>query len=87
MMYLMGLMTINVPLWHFLILSAAFGTSDINKLLVDLSDEVGLCGKALDWCSSFLTNHTQQVKINGKYSNSHAVKYGAPQGSVLRPII
>ena len=41
--------------------------------------------EALQWCRSFLTNRTQRVKINGHYSESIEVKYGAPQGSVWGP--
>ena len=69
----------------FLDLSAAFDTIDINKLLVILSEEIGLTGAALGWCESFLRNRTQRVKVNGEYSESCPVKYGAPQGSVLGP--
>ena len=50
-----------------------------------MSDEIGLAGSALQWCRSFLTNRTQRVKINGHYSESIEVKYGAPQGSVWDP--
>ena len=69
----------------FLDLSAAFDTIDIEVLLNILSDEIGLTGAALQWCKSFLTDRTQRVNINGQYSESIAVKYGAPQGSVLGP--
>ena len=43
----------------FLDLSAAFDTIDIDKLIEILQDEIGLHGKALEWCKSFLTNRTQ----------------------------
>ena len=69
----------------FLDLSAAFDTIDIEKFLTIMSDEIGLSGSALQWCRSFLTNRTQRVKINGHYSDSIEVKYGAPQGSVWGP--
>ena len=36
-----------------------------------------------EWCSSFLKNRTQRVKINEKYSEELEVKYGSVQGSVL----
>ena len=70
----------------FIDLSAAFDTIDINKLLVILSEELGIRGMALEWCKSFLINRTQRVKINNNYSESRIVKFGAPQGSVLGPI-
>ena len=69
----------------FLDLSAAFDTIDVDKLLKILSDEIGLEGKALEWCKSFLKNRTQRVKINGEYSEEQEVKYGSVQGSVLGP--
>ena len=69
----------------FLDLSAAFDTIDIEVLLTILSEEIGLTGAALQWCKSFLTDRTQRVNINGQYSESMAVKNGAPQGSVLGP--
>ena len=69
----------------FLDLSAAFDTIDIEKFLTIMSEEIGLAGTALQWCKSFLTNRTQRVKINGHFSESLEVKYGAPQGSVWGP--
>ena len=69
----------------FLDLSAAFDTIDIDKLVVILSEEIGLSGVALQWCKSFLTNRTQRVKINGEFSEEMIVKYGSVQGSVLGP--
>ena len=69
----------------FLDLSAAFDTIDIEKLIVILSEEIGLSGSALQWCKSFLTNRTQRVKISGEFSEEMIVKYGSVQGSVLGP--
>ena len=69
----------------FLDLSAAFDTIDTEVLLTILSEEIGLTGAALQWCKSFLTDRTQRVNINGQYSESIAVKFGVPQGSVLGP--
>ena len=69
----------------FLDLSAAFDTIDTGKLLQILYDEIGLSGKALEWCKSFLTSRTQRVKINDKFSEELNVDYGSVQGSVLGP--
>ena len=71
----------------FLDLSAAFDTIDISKILQILNTEIGIGGTALQWFKSFLTGRTQRVKINGQYSESLEVPFGAPQGSVLGPKI
>ena len=69
----------------FLDLSAALDTININKIAEILSVEIGLSGKALQWCKSFLSNRTQRVKIKGHYSDKLFLKYGTVQGSVLGP--
>ena len=43
----------------------------------------GIRGRILNWIKSFLTNHTQQVVIEGSVSSSYGVTSGVPQGSVL----
>ena len=69
----------------FLDLSAAFDTIDTGKMLEILENELGISGNALKWFESFLTGRTQRVKINGQYSESLDIPFGAPQGSVLGP--
>ena len=69
----------------FLDLSAAFDTIDIDKLLNILETELGIKGSALKWISSFLKGRSQKVRIEGNYSESLDVLYGAPQWSVLGP--
>ena len=69
----------------FLDLSAAFDTIDHEKLLSIMSEELGITGTALQWFRSYLIGRTQQVRINGEYSESLDVLFGAPQGSVLGP--
>ena len=69
----------------FLDLSAAFDTIDHEKLLSIMSEELGITGTALEWFRSFITGRTQQVRINGEYSESLDVQFGTPQGSVLGP--
>jgi len=38
----------------------------------------------IKWYFSFLSNRTQQVRVNGKISDSHAISTGAPQGCSQR---
>ena len=36
---------------------------------------------------SYLSGHSQSVKINNSVSQSHSLLFGVPQGSVMRPIL
>ena len=57
----------------------------------------GLCGLALKWFKSYLTNRKQFVEIAHRYEHSNEIKNylsseqyincGAPQGSILGPIL
>ena len=64
-------------------LSTAFDTVDHEILLKRLNSKFSICGTALDWLRSYLTNRTHVVLIDGKKSQSHELKCGVPQGSVL----
>ena len=66
-------------------LSAAFDTVDHTKLLNILYHEIGLRGKAYNWCKSFLTNRTFRIKIVNSYSLVELLLFGVAQGSVLGP--
>ena len=47
----------------------------------------GIDGKLLKWFDSYLSGRTQQVFVNGSFSNSLPLHAGVPQGSVLGPFL
>ena len=70
----------------FIDFSSAFNTLQPYLLLEKLKQmDVNPC--IIKWYFSFLTNRTQQVKVNGKISNSHDISTGAPQGCVSSPVL
>ena len=68
-------------------LSTAFDTVDLNILLERLRRDVGIHGKVLDWFSSYLSNRSHQVSINGSLSWQFSLDCGIPQGSCLGPLL
>ena len=68
-------------------LSAAFDTIEHSILISRLETRFGVTGLALQWITSYLSDRTQQVVINGAISESAALLQGVPQGSVLGPIL
>ena len=68
-------------------LSAAFDTIDHATLTDRLSDWYGISGQAQIWFSSSLQNRHQSVKIEDTFSDKVTLSYGAPQGSVLGPVL
>ena len=67
-------------------LSSAFDTVDHEILLNDLTS-LGVQGQALEWFRSYLSFHSQIVRINGCKSNSMPLTCGVPQGSVGEPTL
>ena len=48
---------------------------------------VGISGTALAWFASYLQDRLQRVSINNEYSLTAKLECGAPQGSVLGPVL
>ena len=76
----------------FLDLSKAFDTLDPKILLAKL-ERYGMRGIVHNWFNSYLTNRQLRVKCQAssestnKYSDLYHVKFGAPQGSCLGPLL
>jgi len=67
-------------------LSAAFDTVDHQTLLRVLSCRFGVTDRALNWCSSYLSQRTQTFHVGALESGPHTVDCSVPQGSVLGPL-
>ncbi len=68
-------------------LSAAFDTIDHGILLGRLQNWFGISGLAHSWLSSYLSDRSQQVKLEGTLSPRVRLPFGVPQGSVLGPVL
>ena len=68
------------------VFTVAFNEVWHRGLLFKLSS-VGIKGKMLQWFSSYLSNRTQRVVLNGQNSEWVTVKAGVPQGSILGPLL
>ena len=70
----------------FLDLSKAYDTLDHQILLAKLHN-YGIRGLAHTWFRNYLTEKTQQVKIDYQLSASKSINFGLPQGSILGPLL
>lgn len=68
-------------------LSAAFDTVDHTILIQRLQDQIGICGSALAWITSYLNGRSFSVTINNFFSDSMDTSHGIPQGSILGPLL
>ena len=50
-------------------------------------DKIGISGPVREWIMKWLEDRTQRVVLNGSFSDWISVLSGAPQGSVLGPIL
>ena len=76
----------KTPFSVFIDLSKAFDTLDHDILLHKLQ-YYGITGTALDWFRSYLTERYQYVDYNGASSSMKLLTTGAPQGSILGPLL
>ena len=70
----------------FFDLQKAFDTVDHGILLSKLC-HYRIRGSANKWFESYLANRNQFVSINGFESSTSSIKCGAPQESVLGPLL
>lgn len=78
----------------FLDMSKAFDCVN-HKILIQILDNQGIRGKALQWITSYLENRQQCVVLENTdhdyiipiLSNFLTTEYGVPQGSILGPIL
>ena len=66
-------------------LSAAFDTID-HTILPGRLNSLGVKGPALQWITSYISNRTQAININGVLSSVATLLFGVPQGSILGPL-
>ena len=68
----------HITLLVLLDLSAAFDTVDHGVLLGNLEKKFGICGDALAWFRSYLTDRSQRIVIKDAKSASFDLKFGVP---------
>ena len=77
----------NISVLALLDFSSAFDTIDHPILVHRLHTDIGFTDTVLQWSSSYLTDRTHYVSLSNHCSAFTHVHSGAPQGSVLGPIL
>ena len=70
----------------FIDLKKAFDTID-HRILLRILYSYGIRGSMLKWFSSYLTARSLYVVFDGETSETHDVKCGVSQGSILGPLL
>ena len=70
----------------FLDFAKAFNTVN-HKILLKKLDHYGIRGSSLKWFERYLSYRKQCVKIGNTHSDTDTIKCGAPQGSILGPLL
>ena len=70
----------------FVDLEKAFDTVN-HKILIMKLKHYGLGNIAISWLTSYLSNRSQKVSLNGQTSDSKTITCGVPQGSILGPLL
>ena len=58
-----------------------------HKGLLDKLPMFGLHHTLIKWISSFLSDRSVAIRVDGYLSNSHSINSGAPQGSVISSVL
>lgn len=67
--------------------SSAFNTLQPHILAERLHHNFNISSQLILWILDFLTNRTQQVRVNNNLSNLLTTSTGSPQGCVLSPLL
>ena len=76
----------NISLAILMDLSKAFDTLD-HGILINKLAHYGIPGTTLQWFTSYLTDRSQYVEIDGVTSNILPLSTGVPHGSILGPLL